>query len=96
MFHYLAGMIAVDSDKNISCGSSSNGLRFKIPGRVGSSAIVGAGAYCQNGVGAAAATGNGDTLMRYLVSLQAVQVCANIYTSYIVPSINIVVSYLWS
>jgi len=70
--HDTIGMIAIDKDKNISCGSSSSGLPFKIPGRVGHSAIVGAGAYCQNDVGAAAATGNGDILQRFLVAQRAV------------------------
>ena len=36
--------------------------------RVGDSAIVGAGSYAMNGAGAAAATGNGDIMMRFLPS----------------------------
>lgn len=34
--------------------------------RVGDSPIPGAGSYAMNGVGAAAATGNGDIMMRFL------------------------------
>ena len=34
--------------------------------RVGDSPIVGAGAYALNGVGGAAATGDGDIMMRFL------------------------------
>ena len=34
--------------------------------RVGDSPIAGAGAYVDNDVGAAAATGDGDIMMRYL------------------------------
>lgn len=33
--------------------------------RVGDSPIPGSGAYCDNSVGAASATGDGDIMMRY-------------------------------
>lgn len=46
---------------------------FKIPGRVGDSPIPGAGAYADDMAGAAAATGDGDTLLRFLPSYQAVE-----------------------
>ncbi len=36
------------------------GLFFKIPGRVGDSAVVGAGIYSENGVGSAGSTGRGE------------------------------------
>lgn len=41
--------------------------------RVGDSPIAGSGAYADNGVGAAAATGDGDILMRFLPSMLAVE-----------------------
>ena len=53
-------MIAIDINGSIACGTSTNGARYKIPGRVGDSPIVGAGTYCETGVGGAAATGDGD------------------------------------
>ena len=56
----------------IACGTSTSGSTHKIPGRVGDSPIAGAGAYCENGVGGAAATGDGDQLMRLLPSFTAV------------------------
>lgn len=34
--------------------------------RVGDSPIAGAGSYAENNVGAAACTGNGDIMMRFL------------------------------
>ena len=34
--------------------------------RVGDSPIIGAGSYAQSGVGGAAATGDGDIMMRFL------------------------------
>lgn len=41
--------------------------------RVGDSPIPGSGAYADNAVGAAAATGDGDILMRFLPSMLAVE-----------------------
>jgi len=58
--HDTIGMIAIDSNGSIACGTTTNGATYKIPGRVGDSPIMGAGTYCQTGVGGAAATGDGD------------------------------------
>lgn len=65
-------MIAIDSSGSISCGTTTNGASYKVPGRVGDSPIAGAGAYCQTGVGGATATGDGDQMMRFLPSFSAV------------------------
>ncbi|XP_060576777.1 N(4)-(Beta-N-acetylglucosaminyl)-L-asparaginase-like [Ruditapes philippinarum] len=70
--HDTIGIVAIDSKGNIASGASTNGLTYKIPGRVGDSAVAGAGAYAENGVGAAACTGNGDVMMRFLPSHTAV------------------------
>jgi N4-(beta-N-acetylglucosaminyl)-L-asparaginase len=40
--------------------TTTSGLYFKIPGRVGDSAVVGAGAYSENGVGSCGSTGRGE------------------------------------
>jgi len=40
--------------------TTTSGLFFKIPGRVGDSAVVGAGVYSENGVGSAGSTGRGE------------------------------------
>jgi len=44
----------------ISSVTTTAGLAWKIPGRVGDSPIVGAGQYCDNDVGAAGSTGLGE------------------------------------
>ena len=46
---------------DLSSVTTTSGLAFKIPGRVGDSAIVGAGQYCDNEVGAAGSTGRGES-----------------------------------
>uniref|UniRef100_A0A1I7TCN9 N(4)-(Beta-N-acetylglucosaminyl)-L-asparaginase n=1 Tax=Caenorhabditis tropicalis TaxID=1561998 RepID=A0A1I7TCN9_9PELO len=69
--HDTIGMVVLDLEKKISAGTSSNGARFKIPGRVGDSPVPGAGAYA-NSFGGAAATGDGDVMMRFLPSFYTV------------------------
>ncbi|CAO1399585.1 unnamed protein product [Diamesa serratosioi] len=71
--HDTIGMIVIDKTGNIGAGTSTNGASHKIPGRVGDSPIPGAGAYADNTVGAAAATGDGDIMMRFLPSFLAVE-----------------------
>lgn len=71
--HDTIGLIVVGADGDIVAGTSTNGATFKVNGRVGDSPIVGSGAYVDNKVGAAAATGDGDVMMRFLPSYQAVE-----------------------
>jgi len=71
--HDTIGIIAQDSQGNIAAATSTNGARFKIPGRVGDSPIPGSGGYADSDVGAAAATGDGDVMMRVLPSLIIVE-----------------------
>ncbi|KAH8348854.1 hypothetical protein KR084_011855 [Drosophila pseudotakahashii] len=66
-------MAAIDEEGNIHVGTFTNGIRHTIPGRVGYAPISGSGAYADNEVGAAVATGNGDIPMRFLPSLLAVE-----------------------
>ena len=44
----------------LACVTTTSGLFFKIPGRVGDSPVVGAGLYCEGGVGSAGSTGRGE------------------------------------
>lgn len=47
-------------DGAIACTTTTSGLSWKIPGRVGDSPIVGAGLYCDQEAGSAGATGRGE------------------------------------
>jgi len=51
---------ALSSTGHVACTTTTSGLSWKIPGRVGDSPIVGAGLYCEDGVGSAGATGRGE------------------------------------
>lgn len=50
----------VDAKGNLAGCTSTSGLAFKIPGRVGDSPIIGAGLYVDNAWGAAGSTGRGE------------------------------------
>jgi N4-(beta-N-acetylglucosaminyl)-L-asparaginase len=52
---------AVTPGGEISSVTTTSGLAWKIPGRVGDSAIIGAGQYTDNDVGAAGSTGRGES-----------------------------------
>jgi len=52
---------AVTPQGDISSATTTSGLSWKIPGRVGDSPIIGAGQYCDNDVGAAGSTGRGES-----------------------------------
>lgn len=45
---------------DLGCATTTSGLSFKIPGRVGDSPLIGCGLYCDNDVGSAGATGRGE------------------------------------
>ena len=55
---------AVTPQGDLSSVTTTSGLAFKIPGRVGDSPIVGAGEYADNDVGAAGSTGRGESNMK--------------------------------
>lgn len=63
---YTTGTInccAVDGRGDLASCTTTSGLSWKIPGRVGDSPITGAGMYCDNDVGAAGATGRGEAVI---------------------------------
>lgn len=71
--HDTIGMVVLADNGHMAAGTSSNGANHKIAGRVGDAAVPGAGAFVDSSVGGAAATGDGDVMMRFLPSYYAVQ-----------------------
>ena len=51
---------AVDGAGRVGCCTTTSGLFFKLPGRVGDSPLVGCGLYCDPEVGSAGGTGHGE------------------------------------
>jgi N4-(beta-N-acetylglucosaminyl)-L-asparaginase len=62
--HDTIGMIALDSNGNLSGACTTSGMANKMHGRVGDSPIIGAGLYVDNEIGAATATGHGEEIIR--------------------------------
>src|SRR5437588_12035632 len=52
--------MAVDAKGDISATTTTSGLSWKIPGRVGDSPIIGAGCFVDKEVGAAGSTDEGE------------------------------------
>ncbi len=64
---------AINTQGEISCTTTTSGLAFKIPGRVGDSPIIGAGLYCDNEIGSCGSTGRGEANLENLCSFAAVE-----------------------
>ncbi|MDN5200427.1 N(4)-(beta-N-acetylglucosaminyl)-L-asparaginase [Fulvivirgaceae bacterium BMA10] len=62
--HDTIGMVALDHHGNLSGACTTSGAAYKIRGRVGDSPIIGAGLFVDNEVGAAAATGLGEAVIK--------------------------------
>jgi N4-(beta-N-acetylglucosaminyl)-L-asparaginase len=74
--HHRYGTINCDgvSAKGEVCGvTTTSGLSFKIPGRVGDSPILGAGLWVDDAVGAAGSTGRGEANLYNLSSRMIVE-----------------------
>ena len=59
--HGTINMDAVNAAGEMSSCTTTSGLSWKVPGRVGDSPIIGAGQYCDQTVGAAGSTGRGES-----------------------------------
>ena len=70
-------ILAVDKNSDIAGITTTSGLAWKIPGRVGDSPIIGAGLYLDNEVGAVAATGRGEEMIRSCGSFLGVELMRN-------------------
>ena len=64
---------ALNAAADLSCTTTTSGMAFKIPGRVGDSPIVGAGLYVDNTVGSCGSTGRGEANLQNLSSFAAVE-----------------------
>jgi len=71
--HDTMGMVAMDAKGNLSGGVTTSGMAFKIHGRVGDSAIIGAGLYVDNAAGAATSSGVGEEVIRQCGTHQVVE-----------------------
>jgi isoaspartyl peptidase/L-asparaginase-like protein (Ntn-hydrolase superfamily) len=63
-------VLARDAAGHLCVGVSTSGYPWKYPGRVGDSALIGAGNYCDDRIGGAACTGRGEMAIRGSTALR--------------------------
>jgi L-asparaginase / beta-aspartyl-peptidase len=73
--HGTVGAAALDLDGQLAAATSTGGITGKMAGRVGDSAIVGAGTFADR-AGAASATGIGEAIMKATLCREAVRMLA--------------------
>ncbi|HDM92359.1 MAG TPA: hypothetical protein ENG69_03080 [Candidatus Korarchaeota archaeon] len=66
------GAVALDAEGGLAAATSTGGLTLKLPGRVGDSAVIGAGTYASRR-GACSGTGIGEAAMLVLGAYRVVQ-----------------------
>jgi L-asparaginase / beta-aspartyl-peptidase len=67
------GCVARDAGGRVAAATSTGGMMLKRRGRVGDSAVIGAGTYADDGAGAASCTGAGEAFIKALGAKQAVE-----------------------
>jgi len=70
--HGTVGAVALDRKGRVAAATSTGGTQDKAAGRVGDSAIVGAGTYADDRHGAASCTGWGEPILRAVLAKTAV------------------------
>ena len=71
--HDTVGAVVLDEAGRIYAGTSTSGLFLKETGRVGDSPLIGSGFYADAEIGAAAATGLGEDIMKGCLSYEVVR-----------------------
>ncbi len=66
-------MNAVNASGDIGSVTTTSGMAWKVPGRIGDSPVIGAGQYCDNLVGAAGSTGRGEANIKTCASFLIVE-----------------------
>jgi L-asparaginase / beta-aspartyl-peptidase len=62
------GAVAIDVRGRIAAGTSTGGYTGKRPGRVGDSALIGAGTYADSRLGGVSTTGHGEAFIRTVLA----------------------------
>ena len=70
------GAVAGDDAGNVAAATSTGGIPGKMPGRIGDSPLAGAGGFADNASAAVSATGDGEALMKVVISKQVADLVA--------------------
>jgi beta-aspartyl-peptidase (threonine type) len=65
------GAVALDRHGTVAAATSTGGMAGKLPGRVGDSAIIGAGTYADSTIGGVSCTGDGEATIRVVLARRA-------------------------
>ena len=71
--HDTVGAVARDLRGNIAAATSTGGITKKKRGRLGDSALIGSGAYCDNNLGGVSCTGHGESIAKVVLAYRALQ-----------------------
>lgn len=66
------GACAIDANGRVAAATSTGGIPWKRSGRVGDTPLPGAGTWAEDSVGAASATGHGESIIRALMTRVAI------------------------
>ena len=69
------GAVVLDGDGHVASATSTGGVQWQLPGRVGDSPLIGAGTFADDATCAVSATGDGEQLM---LSVAAHDVASNV------------------
>jgi L-asparaginase / beta-aspartyl-peptidase len=68
------GAVAIDIQGRVVAGTSTGGYTGKRPGRVGDSALIGAGTYADSRLGGVSTTGHGEAFIRTVLAKTALDI----------------------
>lgn len=71
--HDTVGCVALDAQGRLAAATSTGGAGENPPGRVGDSPLPGCGLYADDRLGAVAATGDGEEIMRVVLAKTALE-----------------------
>ena len=67
------GCVARDGLGRVAAATSTGGTMLKLPGRIGDSAVIGAGTYADDAAGAVSCTGAGEAFIKAAAAVRAVE-----------------------
>jgi len=67
------GCVARDGAGRFAAATSTGGTMLKLPGRIGDSALIGAGTYADDGAGAVSCTGAGEAFIKAGAAMRAAE-----------------------
>ena len=69
--HGTVGAVAADAAGHVAAATSTGGMLFKLPGRVGDTPIIGGGTYADDLSGAVSCTGQGEAILKVALAKAA-------------------------